>query len=65
MKIKRYRIEPDYCDGQFRVIDILKDEPVCVPLTYHTADGLADIMGEDMDIECNTEDIHPDYLEET
>jgi len=24
MKIKRYRIEPDYCDGQFRVIDIGK-----------------------------------------
>lgn len=64
MKIKRYQIVPDPISDNFRVIDRLKDGYVCVPLTHTSEEGLAAIMGNDMNVEVDSEDVHPDYLRE-
>jgi hypothetical protein len=64
MKIKRFKIEPCFYGSNFRVADRLKDGFVCIPLTHHTEEGLKEIMGDDMDVEVDTKNVHPEYLKE-
>ena len=64
MDIKRYEIVPDVIPGRFRVVDKLKDDFVCIPLTCNSKDELLDIMGKDMDEVVDSTRVHPGYLGE-
>lgn len=62
MKIKRYEIVPDLTPGQFRVIDKLLDEAVCIPL-HGTREDMLAIMGKDMDELVDSKLVHPGHLQ--
>jgi hypothetical protein len=63
MMIKRYEIVPDGPLDRFRVIDKLKDDFVCVPLTGKSEEFLRAVMGEeDMAEEVDSSRVHPGYL---
>lgn len=62
MKIKRYEIIQGNLPDEFRVIDKLKDDYVCIPLTSNSSKDLKEIMGEDMDELVDSNMVHPQYL---
>lgn len=62
MKINRYEIIKFASDDEFRVIDKLKDDFVCIPLTGDSAEELREIMGKSMNELVESDLVHPNYL---
>jgi len=63
MKIKRYKIIQGTIPGEYRVIDKLKDDYVCIPLTSNSPKDLEEIMGKDMDKLVDSNKVKPGYLQ--
>ena len=61
MKIKKYEIIK-HLNDEFRVIDKLKDDFVCIPLTSRSKEDLKKIMGEAMNELIDSDLVNPEYI---